>query len=679
MPVKPSGALFWIPIEDNYENYISDLQKTSEIMYDIYLSSEKDILVKPLGIYYSSKTNKKYTVEAIIIDRNINIPIKQTMLSTDDILAYAKKYKIKEFLTESKSIYDVIDKELINYNPKKQTVDERIIEVNKNKFMEEGYELFRLELAYYLKDQEKLRERIIRLLNRQNIDKFIKKKEIKKILYRLISKQLYDLFSKTENTMVNNFDDNNDIDQVVTSSTDDKEKSSDDLSDYLDDTDLVPINVVELLGSETAEFEEETKSSIGKSISKSTKTSVSKSTKTSVDKSTKTSVDKSTKRKKIEQSGGKKIFKKPELITSDIKTITSINDKMGEFDDDINNLHMFINTNRRLVYINDKEDDEKVKNNLVNYDVKNNREICPTNLKNTCNINPHCQWKGGSCLFKATSKQIIEYINKVTEELTNNELKSNELLSLENYFVSDIVNKEYYTNRENQKIIKSNNNNIKKILSELFGNNNVPIIGKRKLNKLSKNINENNILNPLEIVGNKSYQLVHYSNPVYRAFVNSYFWQQNKMIDVAHRNLGFYNPLQTDLSNYFKSKVIDWIVNKKNQETIINDLGKITGANKDTFINDLKRYLTRSNEVMKSYIYDIYILSKVTKSTIILYNNFDHVIGIFSNGIQYLSNYLEYSNKDQFLNDPTTINIKYDVTNFSMTNTPSAISAVYIN
>jgi hypothetical protein len=104
---------------------------------------------------------------------------------------------------------------------------------------------------------------------------------------------------------------------------------------------------------------------------------------------------------------------------------------------DIDNLHMFINTNRRLVTINDNIPD------LSNYDIKNNREICPTNTKNACNLNYHCQWKSGSCLFKTTTKQIIEYVNKISEELTNNELKSNEILSQENYFVSDIVNREY--------------------------------------------------------------------------------------------------------------------------------------------------------------------------------------------------------------------------------------------
>ena len=111
------------------------------------------------------------------------------------------------------------------------------------------------------------------------------------------------------------------------------------------------------------------------------------------------------------------------------------------------------------------------------------------------------------------------------------------------------------------------------------------------------------------------------------------------MLDPAHRNLGYYNPLQTDLSNYFKSQVIDWITNKNNQKLLLDELEKIVGLNRESFINDLKRYLARSNEILKSFIVDLYILSKVNDNKIFLYDNFNNIIGIFSNGLKYLSNY----------------------------------------
>ena len=45
LPIKPSGALFWIPIEENYELYINDIDTTTNIIYDIYLKSNRDIKI----------------------------------------------------------------------------------------------------------------------------------------------------------------------------------------------------------------------------------------------------------------------------------------------------------------------------------------------------------------------------------------------------------------------------------------------------------------------------------------------------------------------------------------------------------------------------------------------------------------------------------------------------------
>lgn len=587
LPVKPSGILFWIPIDNNYEKYITDINKTSDFMYDIYTNSNKEIKVKPSGIYYSDKTDNSYNVDALIIDIHINVPIQRTTMTYSNVIEYAKKYKIREFLTESKSIYDIIDKELNEYDPNNIILDKRIIDVNNEKFKHEGYELFRLELAYYLKDQSKLRERITKLIGNENISKFIKEKSIKKILYRLISKRLYDIYID----YMEKYTEEQDV--ITPETTETITVSTDDSSEYFDDTDLTPINIVETL-------------------------------------------------------------------------------KGGATDDpEIEDLQIFVNPNKRLVTINDKHPD------LSKHEIKNNREICPINTKDVCVVNPHCQWKSGSCLFRVTTKQIIEYVNRVTEELISNELKSNELLSKDAYFVSDIVNKEYYTTRPNQKIIKSNNNNIKKILSELFGKNNIPIIGKRRMNKISKNINENNLLNPIEIVGNRMYQIVHFTNSIYRAFANSYFWIKNHMSEPIHRNLGFYSPLQTDLSNYFKSQVIDWIINKKNQDTLLSELGNIMNLNKETFINDLKRYLVKPTDVLVSYIVDLYILSKIHKYVIYLYDNYDNIIGIFDDGLKYLSNYHMKIDKDKYSSDKQKINIKYNISSFSFTNTPTTISSIY--
>ena len=66
----------------------------------------------------------------------------------------------------------------------------------------------------------------------------------------------------------------------------------------------------------------------------------------------------------------------------------------------------------------------------------------------------------------------------IVEELINNSLKSKELLEIDNYYVSDIVNNDIFRRRKYQKIIKHDGKNVQKILSEIFGKDNIPIIGK---------------------------------------------------------------------------------------------------------------------------------------------------------------------------------------------------------
>jgi hypothetical protein len=255
-------------------------------------------------------------------------------MTYDMIIEYSKKYRIRVFLTESKSIYDAIDKELIDYKNKNKTkptvIDKRIIEVNKDKYNQEGYELFRLELAYYLKDQDKLKDRIIRLLSKSNIDKIEKKKEIKKILFKLISKDLYDTYSEIESQ--------ENIEEVEDEAivADLEEVSTDDSSEYLDDTDLIPINMVELLGENYKDIFDD-------------------------DKDTDNNTDKE---KKGEGEKEKKKEKKKEKNKK--KDKNRIKKQKGGSELDINNLSMFINTNRKLVQIDDKD-----KIDISYYDIKN--------------------------------------------------------------------------------------------------------------------------------------------------------------------------------------------------------------------------------------------------------------------------------------------------------------------
>ena len=60
-----------------------------------------------------------------------------------------------------------------------------------------------------------------------------------------------------------------------------------------------------------------------------------------------------------------------------------------------------------------------------------------------------------------------DYINKVLYEFIRNKIEFKEIIQENDYFVSDIANYSLYTDRPGQKIIRSNNFNIKKYY-ELF-------------------------------------------------------------------------------------------------------------------------------------------------------------------------------------------------------------------
>jgi hypothetical protein len=270
----------------------------------------------------------------------------------------------------------------------------------------------------------------------------------------------------------------------------------------------------------------------------------------------------------------------------------------------------------------------------------------------------------------------------VVDELINIELKSNEILMKHGYYVSDIVDVNNYMYRDNQKIIKSSSTNINKLLSEIFGSTNIPIIGKRRINRIAKNINMDNLNNQLEIIGGKLYQKIINDNNIYRSYINGYYWINNNMLETVHRNLGYYNPLQTDLSNNIKSQIIDWIINSNNQKILIRDIKesipnliKIIDDNK--FIGDIKRYLTKNNEILYIYIIDLYIIYKINKITIIIYDNYENIVGLFDNGFKYLQSYYENDNLNNYKKFKEYINIKFEVNKFSITNNPRSLTTIY--
>lgn len=278
--------------------------------------------------------------------------------------------------------------------------------------------------------------------------------------------------------------------------------------------------------------------------------------------------------------------------------------------------------------------------NLEHYQVNNDRIICNTNdSKDKCNLNPHCHWTHAGCYMSFLKDMAITFVNKISEELAQNDLKAFEIMQVEGYFVSDIVDYTRFTERSGQKIVRSTSNTIKKVLNETFGKETVPIkIGRRKTTKAEINYQQLNTDNPLIDLRTFYVQKIIEKNlTMFRSYVNGYYWLRNKYNDIDVRNLGYYSILQTDLANYFRSLVIDWLNDPSNKKYIKKEMWQyleIKRSSKDP-VADFIIKLATDIPVMTNCVIELHVLSKINRIPIVVYNDQNVPIYIFEKGLVY--------------------------------------------
>ena len=308
---------------------------------------------------------------------------------------------------------------------------------------------------------------------------------------------------------------------------------------------------------------------------------------------------------------------------------------------------------------------------LENYIVPNIRDLCSTNNKNTCANAPHCKWHSGECKFKISDENFIKFINKISEELIKDELKSKEILLQENYYVSDIVNNNVFLSRPNQKIIKSDSQNIKDVFSNIFGKDNIPTIGKKKTVKLGKTMHEENLDNPVVKLSNMLIQnIIPNDNSIIRAFINGIYWVNNRLLDDKQRNLGYFSTLQTVLTNFFKGNIIDFLNNINNKQYIKNTFGRYFDGNIENYISEM----SNNNTIVNNGIIELATLSRMNKVDVIIYNNYNKIIYYIKKGqLEFDSNYSKKSlNKvSDFKNN---VNIMYEYSNSKI---PTNVKIIY--
>ena len=320
--------------------------------------------------------------------------------------------------------------------------------------------------------------------------------------------------------------------------------------------------------------------------------------------------------------------------------------------------------------------------NLINYHINNDRNVCAIyDNKDQCSSNPHCHWTHSGCNISLTQDMLITFVNKVSEELASADLKALEILKIGNYFVSDIVNYNRFTERPGQKIIQSTSNTIKKVLNDLFGKENIPRIGKRRGAKnIDVNYQQMNLDNPLRDMRDMFLQHIIDNNlSIFRSYVNGYYWIKHPYYDIESRNLGYYSPLQTELANYFKSLVIDWLQDPKNKNIIIDELLPYMDQRRSAKdpIHDFIIKLGSDVFTLTNCVVELYTLNMLQRIPIIVYDDNNMVIYIFDNGIKHskANKLMTKTDIDNFVKTTNCIQIRFSfITHVSI---PDEIEVIY--
>jgi len=263
--------------------------------------------------------------------------------------------------------------------------------------------------------------------------------------------------------------------------------------------------------------------------------------------------------------------------------------------------------------------------NLDNYLRSNYRKSCINNQKIKCNDNIYCEWNDNKnkCGQVLTIELIIKFVKKISNEIINNDQKYREIFNIGDNKIFDIIDYNEYTERDDENVVKTSNLFISRELEKLFGKNKIPNLmkkykrtGKKENDEVLANLNYKN---PILNMGDYFIQNVYNDNLSYfRAIANGFYWNEKKNLSTNIRNLGYLSNLQTIISEYLRSKFIDWIKDENNFEKIKNEL-KININHKKT----ISLYL---NKIFDDVILatngsvELFVIQNIIKRDIIVIN-----------------------------------------------------------
>jgi hypothetical protein len=211
-------------------------------------------------------------------------------------------------------------------------------------------------------------------------------------------------------------------------------------------------------------------------------------------------------------------------------------------------------------------------------------------------------------------------------------------------------------------------------MSELFGKDKIPIIGRRQMSKNTNEMIEDENPDLIELGKQFIQVIIPNKDSIIRAYVNSYYWINNPLYDTDSRNLGYINELQTALTYLFKADIIDFVQNNllKGEQKIKDYLIKYFKNENNFFESTLNKF--RKTAFNTDGKVELFILSHLIDIPIVVYDNYSSIKYIFLQGeIPVTPDTIKKFTAESMLN--RTIFLKFD---FDSSNTiPKNIYSIY--
>jgi len=236
-----------------------------------------------------------------------------------------------------------------------------------------------------------------------------------------------------------------------------------------------------------------------------------------------------------------------------------------------------------------------------------------------------------------------------------------------------------------------------KLMSDLFGKENIPTIGKQKIRKIKRDIIDEIYPELIQLGKQFIQEIIPNQDSIIRAYINGYYWINNPLFNIKDRNLGYISDLQTTITYLFKANIIDFIQNilemntsKKNNET--TDIKWQTDAFKSVhmsknIIKFIKNYFNTDTNFFESALntfrktsfntdgkVELFILSHLITLPIVVYDNFSNVKYLFLQGeIDVTPETIKKFTADDTLQKTIFLKFEYDTFNLI----PKKIYTIY--